>query len=946
MLKINIQNIKIQNNLFFSYRNVFLFFYFFKKIITISYYNIYLNFLKFSFFKIKNKLKILNTDNVNTDNVFKEENDISADFVKLYSLLIYKKNNWNKEVLFCNNEHANKNISFFFEKYKLQEMFGNFNIKKNYQYCFYNYFFFNLFVFFNSNIGVKSKQLTKNFNKKLFYSNFKDLGKKIFSVFMFDYFKSNFNNLKNIYFISFLNNFLSKNILLDKHTRFGFFKQKKIFYFYNFMKKAKKLKKKKTTNVGRFLLKKKYIKSRFSQFLYNYRNYGNYFNKNVQITIKTILDDEVFENNSFFSNLTLDYLDIFFLDFYFPNKIPALNKSRFNKIKGKKIYNKLKDLVVGFKKKKKYFFKYDYSFFIFRNVQKNKNTPILSINMCFELFTIYSLFSIYEFSRYMIFDFLYSNTLVNANFFKKCNTTENEINFYVFNKKTINTGFIFNNFLFFNFIKKFVFMRLYRQKKFFINKKINYLSSRLRNFYKNKFFKNDNIKQKKALFLMFNDNLVTDFKLKKEIRRYNSVKSFVDRVGANVKTFVTKKIKKYKNNIFFYTSRYFNIKIKNKLSNFRLGFLEKIKNIKLEKSIFLGSLKFSKKIYKDSFINKSKTNLSNFSRLVDFDKNKIINKYKYWYSFFNSWNWTFLFINNFYNFESKLDYHELRAQLMYQQNKTYHSNYFFIDNSKTFKDYRFIKEKDRDNFEYNPFFNKLKRKNILSKKVNSNVYYRDKVYKHKQDFYKRMRVLLVKNHHSKTLRRERLRVNYFFRLNYRFQHRLTNWLYYYKLNYGLNLYYNFNLTLENTLSNSKFIPDRLYIIFLLKKQLIYLNGYCIISPKTNLFRGDCISLKINWYVYVYLIYIKKIYKYNNIIIKSFLKTKYNKYKSDNPKNWNYVFQSSKDYDSPYYTEIDYMTLSCIVLFEPDYNYIIKKNFYNLTYVPLLSLFNLNWKYVV
>lgn len=111
---------------------------------------------------------------------------------------------------------------------------------------------------------------------------------------------------------------------------------------------------------------------------------------------------------------------------------------------------------------------------------------------------------------------------------------------------------------------------------------------------------------------------------------------------------------------------------------------------------------------------------------------------------------------------------------MYQQNKTYHSNYFFIDNSKTFKDYRFIKEKDRDNFEYNPFFNKLKRKNILSKKVNSNVYYRDKVYKHKQDFYKRMRVLLVKNHHSKTLRRERLRVNYFFRLNYRFQHRLTN----------------------------------------------------------------------------------------------------------------------------------------------------------------------------
>lgn len=111
---------------------------------------------------------------------------------------------------------------------------------------------------------------------------------------------------------------------------------------------------------------------------------------------------------------------------------------------------------------------------------------------------------------------------------------------------------------------------------------------------------------------------------------------------------------------------------------------------------------------------------------------------------------------------------------MYQQNKNYHNNYFFIDNSKTFKDYRFIKEKDRDHFESNLFYNKLTRKNILSRKVNSNVFYKERVYKNKLEFYKRIKVILVKNHHSKTLRRERLRVNYFFKLNYRFQHRLTN----------------------------------------------------------------------------------------------------------------------------------------------------------------------------
>lgn len=204
-----------------------------------------------------------------------------------------------------------------------------------------------------------------------------------------------------------------------------------------------------------------------------------------------------------------------------------------------------------------------------------------------------------------------------------------------------------------------------------------------------------------------------------------------------------------------------------------------------------------------------------------------------------------MFINNFYNFESKLDYHELRAKLMYQQNKDYHNNYFYINNSKTFKDYRFMKEKDRDYFDSKSYYQKLTQKSIFYRKITSNVYYKEKLYKYRPKPYKRIKALLVKNHHSKTLRRERLRVNYFFKLNYRFQHRLTNWLYYYKLNYGLNLYYNFNLTLINTLSNSKFIPDSVYIIFLLKKQLIFLNGYCVISPKTVLYRGDCISLKIN-----------------------------------------------------------------------------------------------------
>ena len=116
---LNINNLIIKNNIFFAYKKVFLFFYFFKKIITISYYNIYLNFLKFSFFKQKNNINginNLNKETTTTDNWFKNKNEISAEYIKLYSLLIYSKNNWNREVLFCNDEKTNKNISFFFWK--------------------------------------------------------------------------------------------------------------------------------------------------------------------------------------------------------------------------------------------------------------------------------------------------------------------------------------------------------------------------------------------------------------------------------------------------------------------------------------------------------------------------------------------------------------------------------------------------------------------------------------------------------------------------------------------------------------------------------------------------------------------------------------------------------------------------------------------------------------
>lgn len=947
---LNINNLIIKNNIFFAYKKVFLFFYFFKKIITISYYNIYLNFLKFSFFKQKNNINginNLNKETTTTDNWFKDKNKISAEYIKLYSLLIYSKNNWNREVLFCNDEKTNKNISFFFEKYKLQELFGSFNIKKNYQYNLYNYFFFNFFIFFNSNMIENKSYKSKNLIKKLFYYNFKNISNKVFSVFMFSYFKNNFNNLKGIYFISFLNNFLSRNNFLKNYTRFDFFKQKKMFYFYNFLKilkKEKKKFKKKKRKFKKFLNNLSCKKIKIYNCLYGYVN--NFPKKKHKIILKKseLIENGTYETNSIFSNIVLDYKDWLFDDFYIHKQFiitPRLVK-KLNWIKYDETYDDLKYYILNYKKEMQTIFKYDDDYIFFKK-NKNKNVYYLDISFFFEIIILWWLYNIYEFKKFNIWEFLATNDIDFNDSTDLIVKKSLFINKLIFKKKNIKSELSLNKSFFLEYVFKFLFIKKYKPKVFYIKNKISYLQDRLPNLLKDKFFFKNSIEQKKQLMKSFKNRFITDFKIKKDTRRYVSLISFIHRMDRGVSLFFFKKPKKYNKSCIFGTNRYFNIKKQIREKQLNTGF---IKNNKINNFSFFKKLKLFKKKYLDLLYNTNGLFIFNMFNLTNFDKKKIINKYKYWYSFFNSWNWAFLFINNFFNYEGKLDYHNLRAKLMYQQNRNYHSNYFFIDNSKTFKDYRFIKEKDRDHFRSNIFYKKVIRKNIFSRKVNSNVYYKEKMYKYKPQYYRRIRAILIKNHHSKTLRRERLRVNYFFKLNYKFQHRLTNWLYYYKLNYGLKLYYNFNLTLVNTLSNSKFIPESVYIIFLLKKQLIFLNGYCVISPKTNLFRGDCISLKINWYVYVYLMYIKKIYNYNNIIIKSFLKNTHHKHKSDNPKNWNYVFQSSVDYDVPYYLEVDYMTLSCIMLFEPDFNYIIKRNFYNLTYVPLLSLFNLNWKYVV
>ena len=340
-----------------------------------------------------------------------------------------------------------KIFHFFFEKYKLQELFGSFNIKKNYQYNLYNYFFFNFFIFFNSNRLENKSYKSKNLIKKLFYYNFKDISDKVFSVFMFSYFKNNFNNLKGIYFISFLNNFLSRNNFLKNYTRFDFFKQKKMFYFYNFLKilkKEKKKFKKKKRKFKKFLNNLSCKKIKINNCLYGYVN--NFSKKKNKIILKKseLFVNCVYETNSTFSNIVLDYKDWLFDDFYINKQFiitPRLIK-KLNWIKYDETYYDLKNYILNYKKEMQTIFKYDDDYIFFKK-NKNKNTYYLDINFFFEIVILWWLYNIYEFKKFNIWEFLTTNDIDFNNSIEFIFKKNLFINKLIFKKKKYKIGINF-----------------------------------------------------------------------------------------------------------------------------------------------------------------------------------------------------------------------------------------------------------------------------------------------------------------------------------------------------------------------------------------------------------------------------------------------------------------------------------------------------------------------
>lgn len=920
-----------------KYKNIFLFFIFFQKLNSLNFYGLYLNFLKL--FTLNSTI----TKNIfiknNLSDYHKKYFNFSIKRLQPFSPLNYHIKTWKNENMYTLKHLYHENKFFFDQNYFLIK--SDYSIKKNNIYNYYNFFFFNLYLnFFKfqkmnqiKKINFLKIDLKKYFenssnsvnliNKNIILSNFYNFFNNklsncrgievFFNLLYYTHWRHTNYNKKDNLFINLrpfkILNKIKNNIKLNKYYFKNYFKNRLKGIFYS----------KKTNYLTKKLFFYKY---------YNIRNY-NKINFKFKKLIKTVdnidllaIDNSLFKNTKsnrieIFKKTKIDDIETIKLDkkIYKKNKFFFLYKLNFKKFinKNKKFIRKI---TLKFYKNRKYRIKKLNSLsikkllFIFKIKLNNLNRKFITQLLCkIKLFKSRKLINIF-------FKNCSNIVNINNNFIKlERNNKKNLLIYhnvqefleYSFlyhvdkNIKKINSNEIFRNLHSSNSLKK-------------IKKKKNY------------FFKLIKEKTLKSTFFNYNMPIKKDPSIPGSYILNDFYFKYLNK-NKRVKIFLKKYLKKKKNIILFYKN-YFNLNIKQNPLKIKKSTFFNLNILKYGDILISNSLKFN-----DTSFNTKNINL-------------IKNKYSYWFTFFNSWNWAFIFINDFYNMERKIDYHKLRSNLFFHMVPYYNKNTTSYKFKKTFKDYRHFRESSF-NKNYTDMLDKFYIKNLTnSNRYTNNVYSSVSWFRKKPRQKKKLNWILIKNHYSKTLRFERKKVDSFFNLNYRYQYRLTNWLFYFKIYYGLKIFYENNCTIINVLKNSKFIDgsDNVYII--LKKHLCYINGYIVSTEILPLFTNDIIALKVNWYVYLYIMYSKKIYYYDNLLTKSFMKNKFKKFKNNRPVSWDFIFQTETYTDIPYYLEMDFTTLSCIMLTEPDFNYIIKKNIHKLIYAPLASIFNLNWKYIV
>ena len=838
--------------------------------------------IKFMFFKNSTYIKFnLSNYSYLTNNEF--------NFLSLYPFFNFFF--YNKTFYFFKKTtqiKVKKNSYFFL---KLYSRYRNFFI--NYKYFFKNQFKINKFLIFNLKTTLKSKLNTNYLNffkKKLFISLFLKSKSVLFK---------NWNYLVGSSISPFHPELASNNKIFRKDLKIEFFKNRNAFNFYN-------------------------------------KNKKNIFHKNFFLK-------KIFLNNYFY--LKKKKINYNQLSFLLKNK----NKKKY-KIKMSKNWLLSRPYLFLNNNKSWKFYKYYPNYYLF-NVFKSY----------FKIFKRIKKFRFkFKFKKFV--DLAFKKNFLNQNFFYK-NT--NNVFTKIFLPVTKHSPIFNHNYKYFNsnanlFSKKNR-INLSKKIKLYSFLKINKKTMRLK---KNKIYSNFTLNKNR--FFSF-DFLIYSSKIKKISRRIKKINTLFKLNNIFKKTFCTFLIqlnwlnKKIKNKINFNTSSiFFKIFTLNNLNNYQLFsiFFNVRKNINIKKSSLFYTLskspinniikefKIHKKIF---FFSKDKTHflgsrfsflfINDFSQFSFYNEKFFYNLKKIKYSFLYKNELQRLILKRYskFSFLNKYFKIEFLKNRLNNDNKTFNNNYssdFFNFFSKTNNSIHFILNKQiHPSFKWTYFNNQLNfNKNYMKDDYNFNI----KRIKFKPGYmtlWRDSRKVL-----KKTLS-----------LNFNYQNRLTNYLSKYNKFIKFKTFLILEMNILNILLKTRFFNNESVCNSFFNNNLVYLNGFICNNPRMQLFIGDLIQLIINNKYYILYRWFINISFLKKKKLKSVLKKKINisfdtleKKKSNKLPDW-ILFNKNLFNDVPKYLEVDYFTLSAIVVYEPFLWSDL--NIYNLINYRFGIINLYNWKYI-
>lgn len=453
-----------------------------------------------------------------------------------------------------------------------------------------------------------------------------------------------------------------------------------------------------------------------------------------------------------------------------------------------------------------------------------------------------------------------------------------------------------------------------------------------------------------------NKKIFITFKRKQNVVENNKP---VHKMQTNKLYFNAFTFNKYKHNIlqkykiFFknitYKNWFFQTFVNN-LNSLHLN-IQKIKSKSFKHTFKLNFLKlYDYKTFK-MYNQICKLNSNGFGRFVKLKKKL----FKFWRTFFIPKLWYFIFITSFTSLIKKYDIWNLRQQLTVYRGMSYKYRYpnvylrgaFFYNNDSWFKklltsDSKFYQINATKNIKSFLPFSKNK---VINDHIMEVTREFKQILKIKQ--YRSLRRYLFDHQYWRTLKQERAKINIYFCLFYRYHHKLTKYLFRFKLLSIINIFRHFCCLLVNIFVKSHLASSYNEFKFLLANSCLFLNGLLVMNKNIPVYSGDIMALSLNWFLFKYLKFVKlKLknqrtkrfkYYYNYIVKKPLPDLILYKYQK---KNILYKFQ-----DIPYFLETDLMTLTSVMILNPSIHYMFANNYWTFNQISWFSLFQLNWKYI-